>query len=62
MAALFGPKKPGDDVSKHRPNTGAVLFDQAWYPTLAGNYFANAGNTGNFSTSRASCWIMTVAF
>ena len=26
------------------------------------NYFANAGNTGNFSMSRASCWMMTVAF
>src|SRR5580658_2574618 len=25
-------------------------------------YFAKAGNTGNFSTSRASCWMMTVAF
>jgi hypothetical protein len=26
------------------------------------NYFAKAGNTGNFSMSRASCWITTVAF
>jgi hypothetical protein len=29
---------------------------------LAANYFANAVDTGNFSTSRASCWMMTVAF
>ena len=24
-------------------------------------YFADAGKTGNLSTSRASCWMMTVA-
>src|SRR5215467_1593979 len=26
-----------------------------------GNYFADAGNAGNLSMSRASCWMMTVA-
>src|SRR5262249_56499841 len=26
-----------------------------------GNYFADAGNAANLSTSRASCWMMTVA-
>ena len=29
---------------------------------LDSNYFADAGNTGNFSRSRASCWMMTLAF
>src|SRR5262249_60657408 len=30
-----------------------------WF--ISSGYFADAGNAGNLSTSRASCWMMTVA-
>ena len=32
------------------------------FAVVPGNYFANAGNAGNFPTSRASRWMMTCAF
>ena len=52
-------------LAKHNPplyvGNGGLRFANPSY-VHARTYFANAGNTGNLSTSRASCWMMTVAF
>ncbi len=51
----------GNWVSRHNAkNCGPNSLGSA-LRALSHTYLANTGNTGNFSTSRASCWMMTVA-
>src|SRR5262249_46980560 len=46
---------PGKRAPAHRARIGIA------FRFLAGGYFAEPGNAGSFATSRASCWMMTVA-
>ena len=40
---------------------GRAAQQLTFEPSVLGAYFAAAGNAGSFSTSRASCWMITVA-
>jgi hypothetical protein len=70
----FASNEPGEGIKKITPHPpslrsgtvsrkgrGKFYCLRAGKPVDRRAYFAAAGNTGNFSTSRASCWMITVA-
>jgi hypothetical protein len=65
--AIRGPADAagrGSLEHRHAINSGAGRPKAQTRTTIVpcGGQFADAGNAGNLSTSRASCWMMTFAF
>jgi len=70
----FASNEPGEGIKKITPHPpalrsgtlcrkgrGKIYCLRAGKPVEHRTYFAAAGNAGSFSTSRASCWMITVA-